>query len=142
MCLDITNEELFVFDKELSKTMVALLNYAKQKHIDYGGYGLTFALKDIYPIDHNSNLTDLLNIFIKAYCELINEPRFEISTSKESVVDKIQKVILAPLKDSKYQIITHRQYTHMEFYDSIIKAMFNDFRLSRVDWCRNQLNLN
>jgi hypothetical protein len=127
---------------KLSTLMVALLKHTKQLEYDSSIDALTELLKPIY--HEEMTFTDVITILCKVYSELISEPRFEHHNKCDRHI--IEHIVKAPvdwhmgMRLGKLKPLTmESELKVIEFYQPIISTMLSAFRLSRVDWCSDQL---
>jgi len=119
----------------MESTLKALLKFSKSDS-DFTIENVKEVLGPIY--SEYMTFADILQVVHNAYMtKLITEPRFEVSKHKSD------GLIFAPLKGSSrldfYCVKLTDTFTIEQFYTSILIQMLNDFRFSRVDWCKEEL---
>lgn len=128
---------------QLSITTVALLNATKKQDITKE-FSYEF-LKEVLvePIGRGLNIRNCLEIAINTLLEMRREPRFEIPYGNNERNDLLFKIIFAPATGPKGLGIPNLSYetTFLHVYESMIVECLNHIRLSRIDWCRDQLSL-
>lgn len=128
---------------KLSMTMVALLNATKKQDIAKSFSYEFLANALIEPIGKGINIRNCLEIVINTLMEMRQDRRFEIPYGNSERNDLMFEIIFAPVS-AFYGIEGKRgddQTTLLYVYESMIVKCLNFIRMARVDWCKDQLNL-
>lgn len=81
---------------------------------------------------------DVLVILLGAYNELKAEPRFCTGSHARQAFELLTAPIGGYFRVKEINTLED-SLTVEEFYDAMVKHMVSDIRLSRVDWCANEL---
>ena len=118
----------------MDNTLKALLRYVKQNEFDSTWQGVrdnVFA-----PLYHDDmRFFDVMHVLLEAYKKALAEPRFEMRDRA------FTDLILAPLHrvNAYSDVRLETEYSIEQFYAVIILKMLSDLRLTRADWCRDEL---
>ena len=123
----------------MNQTLKALLRYVKAT----GSDTTWIALREhvLGPIYHREmKLVDVLSVVLQAYELALFEPRFELPGRCTASLD----LLLAPIRGSSSLDVVgppdvQTQYSVERFYGAMIAKMLSDLRLTRVDWCAEEL---
>ena len=126
----------------MDDTLKGVLRYAKTATADNNWRDLrdqVFA--SLYHPD--MAFLDVFQVLLHAYERAVLEPRFELPGSHHAADD----LILSPVKGALS--IDHpfprngldTLYSVEQFYGAMMNWMLSNLRLTRVDWCRDELGL-
>lgn len=136
----IENFSLYFPIKQLSKKLILLLNACKEEN--NSNFDLEFiklALKNEYGYD--IKMIDAIRLCVSAYIEMVTEPKFKIPY-RGDLPELITNILLHPIKRDILNLPTlQTNISYSDFYNSILNKLLSDMMLSRVDWCRDQLDL-
>lgn len=124
---------------KISASLLALLKYSKFViDADVTWTGLrNHVLGEIFHED--MTLGSVLNVVLNAYEEAAADPRFELAYRHMP----IRNLLVEPL--SKFtnpwtRDLMPERMTLEQFYNVIFERIMIEFRLARVDWCKDQLS--
>ncbi len=126
----------------MSPTLLALLRYAKQEDVD----GAWTSVRDqvLGPIYHpEMKLANVLRVLLEAWMEALNDTRFALPGRRPGL-HALEELVLAPVVGhfsvAQWPGATlETTCTVEQFYTAIVHKMISDFRLARVDWCREEI---
>lgn len=122
----------------LSKRLLTMLAYSKTAELDPSWKSVSKALGELYHPD--MALSDAMHHLVACLEEVLVEPRFEVGRSGTVAVE----LLLAPIKgyhsiDLLGAKTLETSYSVDQFYNAMAACMWGHLRLSRVDWCAEQL---
>lgn len=111
----------------MTETMRALLRYSKKESTSSNWKDIREeVLGELYHYD-----MDVIDVFTVIYTVMeavAQEPKFETRLNPLRIMTAPSRGWVAVRKDSME-----------EFYGAMIRHMMGELRMTRVDWCRNQL---
>ncbi len=119
----------------MDTTLKALLKYAKfetEPNLTWKGLRDN-VLAEIYHPD--MTLENVLQVCLTAYQYAAAEPRFELAFRH----DPMRHLMVAPLDYIKDPWSDKTTWSIEGFYDVIILRLMIELRLTRVDWCADEL---
>lgn len=125
-----------------TRRLKAVLKYVKSPDCDSSWQGLRdTVLSSLY--HPNMAFLDVFRVLMHAYERALMEPRFGLPGRQQAAED----LILSPVKGCmsidligpKEELET--KYTVEQFYGTMIAWMLSNLRLTRIDWCRDELGL-
>ena len=124
--------------RKLSDRLVALMRHSKTLDPDLSWESVAKALGELY--HPTMSIFDSIYHLLAAYEEILEEPRFEAGRAEGTTFS----LLFAPIKGySSIDIMGPKsmdeKYTVHQFYSSIADYLWARIRLTRVDWCRDQL---
>jgi len=124
----------------MDNTLITLLRFAKKTPAaEVTWQTVSEALEPVYGFD--LNLVDVLETVMPAYGEAFNEKRFELGDPQWAS----RKLLLSPIKGFNSiagvlgAVKLDSQYTVEQFYNSMIKEIISELRITRTDWCKDIL---
>jgi hypothetical protein len=122
---------------QLSPLLKTLLKYLKVEEPSFEWRDVAAALAETY--HPNMRYFDVFKLVVKAHQEAECEPRFEMPRTRR------EDLLLAPLKGS-FSVCgffgpqtMEDSYPLRDIYRAFFSHMLSDLRLTRVDWCNDQL---
>lgn len=123
----------------MNTTLKTLLNYSKQERIGNDWNVVADALNPIYGF--TPSLYQVVNIVVAAYSEVLTEPRYELGSPS---IHQLTALLMSPI--SGFQSMASwgtpkitESFTVEQFYTCMINHMISNFRITRVDWCIEEL---
>ncbi len=124
----------------MDNTLKAVLRYVKAADYDAHWQSLRDnVLAELYHPD--MKFLDVFQILLHTYERAVMEPRFELPGSNHVA----EELVLSPVKwplSIDYPFPKNgldTMYSIEQFYGAMIKWMLSNLRLTRVDWCRDEL---
>ena len=123
----------------LNITLKTLLKYSKQEHLVINLQDIAKILEPIYAFYPTPY--QVVEIVTKAYLDVLKDARYELPVSDYNA---IKNLILSPVfgtnKLASWGNSTiYEPFTVIEFYIAIISHMIGNLRITRVDWCKDEL---
>ena len=86
---------------------------------------------------------DVFQVLLHTYERAVMEPRFELPGGYRAAEELILSPVKGPLSiDHPFpKNGLETQYSVEKFYGAMMKWMLSNLRLTRVDWCREELGL-
>lgn len=118
----------------ISEELKILLVYSKRNTDDVITWKiLSEKLKDLY--FHELKLKDVIYILVNAYDKVLKEPRFEVYPISNA------ELILVPIKNIDLVTNSADLYSLEDFYNTVVRFIIGQMAISRVDWCKEELDL-
>ena len=120
----------------VSSTTWLLLKYAKSNRPADEVFNYKSVKRVLVNRYHpDMQLYDVMSILLSVVTDVQNEPRFELHYGSEF----LNRCLLSPLKTPLF--LEDAPSTPEEVYDNIIREIMYGLRFTRVDWCREQLQI-
>lgn len=127
----------------ISETLKALLVATKTPGEElFNSDFVRTTLAELYHPD--INLRHCFEKVFNAVMEMRAEPKFEMPYGEDKENNLIFKIIFAPVDESLYSKVRfpNTTTTHEQVYELMIGQCLSLIKLSRIDWCREELGLN